>query len=249
MAYPKPGGALEVLAGIDLAVGAGEFVAIVGPSGCGKSTLFRAIGGLIAPTAGEIAIDGAVVTGRRGLISYMPQASALFPWRTTLDNVTLALEIAGVSRREARAAAGEWLPKVGLAGYERSYPHELSGGMQQRASFLRALLSPRELMCLDEPFGALDALTRREMQGWLLKLWEEHRRSVLMVTHSIEEALLLADRVYVMSAKPARMLREIRVPFARPRSERCALEPAFVALVDEIYGLLRRGEVRPDAAG
>lgn len=117
LAYPKPGGALEVLAGIDLAVGAGEFVAIVGPSGCGKSTLFRAIGGLIAPTAGEIAIDGAVVTGRRGLISYMPQASALFPWRTTLDNVTLALEIAGVSRREARAAAGEWLPKVGLAVY------------------------------------------------------------------------------------------------------------------------------------
>ncbi|MCM3135110.1 ABC transporter ATP-binding protein [Paenibacillus polysaccharolyticus] len=227
---------LPVLNGLSLTVEKGEFVAIVGPSGCGKSTLFHIIGGLLKPQDGQVLMNGKQVTGQRGHISYMPQQPSLFPWRTIEDNVLLAGEIASATaytapvapRAEALAEARRWLSSVGLAGFERAYPHQLSGGMQQRVAFLRALLSPQELMLLDEPFSALDALTRSDMQRWLLDIWEQNRRSVLFITHNIEEALLLADRVYVLSNRPAAVLHEVHVPFDRPRRDEITEEPAFL---------------------
>lgn len=192
----------RVLHNVSLTVEQQEFVSIVGPSGCGKSTLFHIIGGLVEPDDGVIKMNGKFVTGQRGEISYMPQQPALFPWRTIEDNVLLGSEIKGTSNDQAREVARHWIQKVGLGGFERAYPHMLSGGMQQRAAFLRALLAPQELMLLDEPFSALDALTRSEMQTWLLELWEENRRSVLFITHNIEEALLLSNSIYVFSGRP-----------------------------------------------
>lgn len=229
---------IDVLQDISLQVQRGEFVAIIGPSGCGKSTLFKLIGGLLTPTAGEIRLEGKEITGKTGHISYVPQQNTLFPWRSVESNAALALEVAGTPKQAALAEARAWLPRIGLGGYEKAYPETLSGGMQQRVSFLRALLSPQELMCLDEPFGALDALTRSEMQQWLLDIWEEHRRSVLLVTHSIEEALFLADRVYVLSPKPARIVQEIAVPFARPRTAHTMTLPEFIALRQQIHALI-----------
>jgi len=219
----------------------GEFVAIVGPSGCGKSTLFHIIGGLLKPQEGQVLMNGHDVTGQRGKISYMPQQPALFPWRTIEDNVLLAGEVASSAppRAEALAEARKWLSSVGLAGFEQAYPHMLSGGMQQRAAFLRALLSPQELMLLDEPFSALDALTRSDMQRWLLDIWEQNRRSVLFITHNIEEALLLADRVYVLSNRPATVLHEVHVPFDRPRREEITEESAFLERKRQISQWMR----------
>ncbi|MGR6541569.1 ABC transporter ATP-binding protein [Paenibacillus tundrae] len=232
---------LTVLDNLSLTVGQGEFVAIVGPSGCGKSTLFHIIGGLLKPQAGRILMQGHDVTGQRGKISYMPQQPALLPWRTIEDNVVLAGEVSktALPRPEAIAEARNWLASVGLAGFERAYPHMLSGGMQQRVAFLRALLSPQELMLLDEPFSALDALTRSDMQRWLLEIWEQNRRSVLFITHNIEEALLLADRVYVLSNRPATVLQEVIVPFDRPRRESVTEDSAFLERKRQISQWMR----------
>ncbi|MFM1655511.1 ABC transporter ATP-binding protein [Brevibacillus sp. B_LB10_24] len=234
----------KVLDNITLTVKKGQFVSIVGPSGSGKSTLFHIIGGLIRPTSGQVFMDGKDVTGTKGLISYMPQQPALFPWRTIVDNAILAREVAGLPRRESIEMAREWLGKVGLQGYEQAYPHVLSGGMQQRVAFLRALLSPQEYMCLDEPFGSLDALTRYDMQKWLTSIWETQKRSVLFVTHSIEEALFLSDTIYVFSNKPTTVLKEITVPFPRPREEEVMGIPVFHELKREIYQLLKREQGR-----
>lgn len=238
--FPNKKQRVSVLADISLYVNKGEFVSIIGPSGSGKSTLFHIIGGLLKPASGEVWLDDVNVTGSKGLISYMPQQPALFPWRSIESNVALAQEIAGVTRADALVKAREWLPKVGLGGYEQELPHVLSGGMQQRVSFLRALLSPQELMCLDEPFGSLDALTRQDMQAWLLNIWEQNKRSILFVTHSIEEALFLSDRVYVLSNKPAKIIEELVIPFARPRQESVKLDPIFHELRQQIQELLRK---------
>lgn len=233
--------AATVLANLSLWADAGEFVSIVGPSGCGKSTLFHMIGGILRPDEGQILLNGRDITGERGHISYMPQANTLLPWRTVLDNVVLGIEVAGsMDGRRARKAALEWLERVGLGEYAKAYPHVLSGGMQQRAAFIRALLSPQPVLCLDEPFGALDALTREDMQRWLLRIWEENRRTVLFVTHSIEEALYLSDRIYVLSDKPTRVAEEIRVPFPRPRADGLYGEAAYIALRKRIYELMRK---------
>lgn len=230
-----------VLSDLSLYADEGEFVSIIGPSGSGKSTLFHMIGGILRPDRGRIVLDGTDITGRRGQISYMPQHDTLLPWRTVLDNVTLEAEIAGGrSRREAKETARAWLDKVGLAGYEKAYPHVLSGGMRQRAAFVRALMSPRQVMCLDEPFAALDSLTRLDMQRWLLSIWEQNKRTVLLVTHSIEEALLLSDRIYVLTPKPTGVKEVIRVPFARPRSGELTRSPEFIELREQIYGLLEK---------
>lgn len=233
---------LHVLDQVSLAVGHGEFVSLIGPSGSGKSTIFHVIGGLTKPDEGTVLIDGVDTTGERGHISYMPQQPALFPWRTVQDNVIMALEVAGQAKREARLKARESIAKVGLAGFEKAYPHTLSGGMQQRVAFLRALLSPKELMCLDEPFSALDALTRLHMQRWLLNIWETNKRSVLFITHNIEEALLLSDTIYLLSNKPAIVLERIDVPFARPREEALLADPQFVAMKQHIYEQMRAQE-------
>lgn len=238
---------LPVLKDISLTVERGEFVSLLGPSGSGKSTLFHLIGGLLTPDQGHIYMDGEDVTGTRGRISYMPQQPALFPWRTTLDNVLLGQENAPDSvkgpRREAREEARRRLDEVGLGKFADAYPHTLSGGMQQRAAFLRAMLSPQELMLLDEPFSALDELTRADMQQWLLQMWERNRRSVLFITHSIEEALLLSDRIYVLSARPASVLQVVDVPFARPRGDITA-DKDFVELKHELSRRMREEKAK-----
>ncbi|MEK3732283.1 MULTISPECIES: ABC transporter ATP-binding protein [Paenibacillus] len=239
-AFRQRRGEMQVLDDLSLAVQPGEFVSIIGPSGSGKSTLFHIIGGLMPPGAGSVHMDGRDVTGQKGLIAYMPQQPALFPWRTVEDNVMLPEELRGVSKTQARANARQWIERAGLGGFEKAYPHTLSGGMQQRASFLRALMSPQEVMCLDEPFSALDALTRSEMQHWLLDIWEDTRRSVLMITHHIEEALLLSDSIYILSARPGTVLQKIEVPFPRPRREDILTDPAFLALKSDISSIMRQ---------
>lgn len=238
--FGRGSSAKVVIGGLSLTVADGEFVSLIGPSGSGKTTLFQLIGGLEPLTEGEVWIGGRNTTGISGHISYMPQQASLLPWRKVSANIELALQISGMTQRQARTRATEWLERIGLIEYANEYPHVLSGGMQQRVSFLRALLSPAPLMLLDEPFGALDALTRQQMQQWLMAIWEENRRSVLFVTHSIEEALLLSDRIIVLSAAPAAILEEIVVPFSRPRSNKLWTDPQFNELKQRIYELLHQ---------
>ena len=220
---------LPVLADISLAIADGEFVALIGPSGCGKSTLLDIIAGLIEPDQGEVWLRGtpAAASRRLGRSAYMPQRDLLLPWRTTLANAALALEVGGVNRRQARAIARERFAEFGLAGFEGVYPAQLSGGMRQRVAFLRTVLTGRPLLLLDEPFGALDALTRTAMQAWLVGLWERERQAVLLVTHDVDEAVFLADRVLVLSARPGTVVHKERVDLPRPRRRSLVAEPAF----------------------
>lgn len=235
-------GNVAALEHVSLDVAPGEFVAIVGPSGCGKSTLLSAIAGLIEPDSGDIWLDDAPASARLGRVALMPQRDALLPWRSVLDNAVLSAEIAGTSRSAARARAIDLLPRFGLAGFGDRYPSTLSGGMRQRAAFLRTVLTDRTVLLLDEPFGALDALTRRSMQEWLLDLWDELGRTILMVTHDVEEALLLSDRVAVMTARPGRIKLVEPVELPRPRHADMIGDPALVrqkahllaALKDEV---------------
>lgn len=213
-----------------------EFVSILGPSGSGKSTLFHLIGGLYEPDLGTIHLDGESINGQRGAISYMPQSPSLLPWRTLLENVVLGAEIRGETDEDL---AKSMIQKAGLSGFEHSYPHELSGGMQQRASFIRSLLSPQSLICLDEPFSALDEFTRLEMQKWLLDTWEEHQRSILFITHNIEEALYLSDRIILLSDRPATVQREFKVPFSRPRDPSLVLTEEFLKMKQTIHSELK----------
>lgn len=229
-------GKQNILENMNFHVADGEFVTILGPSGSGKSTLFHLIGGILKPDQGIISLDGKKINGFKGHISYMPQQPSLLPWRTVLDNVLLGSELAGIRDKEMAKAL---LVKAGLGEYVKAYPHELSGGMKQRAAFIRSILSQQDLMCLDEPFSALDELTRLEMQKWLLSVWEQNRRSVLFVTHSIDEAVFLSDRIYVLSAKPAAVIKEVKVPFPRPRSEEQFLSDEFLNLKRELYAALK----------
>jgi NitT/TauT family transport system ATP-binding protein len=201
----------EVLAldGVDLSIEAGSVVAVVGPSGCGKSTLLSLVCGLETPDAGSVSAPAAAL---------MPQRDALLPWLSALDNAALARRVAGDSRAAARAAAHAHFEAFGLAGFEKARPAALSGGMRQRVAFLRTLLAGRPLLCLDEPFASLDALTRAQAQGWLASALEREPRTVLLVTHDVEEAVLLADRVVLMSPRPGRVVSVLEVGLARPRS-------------------------------
>jgi NitT/TauT family transport system ATP-binding protein len=203
-------GAVQALEGLDLRVGPGELVAVVGPSGCGKTTLLELVCGLQAPDAGTVAADPAVL---------MPQRDGLLPWLRAIDNAALAARLAGASRDEARERAHPLFAAFGLEGFERARPHELSGGMRQRVAFLRTLLSGKPVLCLDEPFASLDALTRREMQDWLAQALAREPRTVILVTHDVEEAARLGDRVVVLSPRPGRVLAEIAVDRPRPRGE------------------------------
>ena len=211
-----------------------EFVTIIGPSGSGKSTLFNVIAGLLQPEGGSIRIDGETVADRTGSVAYMPQRDLLLPWRTVLDNVILPLEIQGANLGEAREQARELMPRFGLEGFDGYYPQVLSGGMRQRAAFLRTVLSGRETLLLDEPFGALDALTRRQLQDWLLDLQRSLRRTILFITHDVEEAVYLGDRVVVLSARPGRVAKVLKVELPRPRHQRMVGDPAFGARVTEL---------------
>jgi ABC-type nitrate/sulfonate/bicarbonate transport system ATPase subunit len=217
-AVDKSFGPVAALRGISLDVAAGEFVAVVGPSGCGKSTLLELVCGLTAPEAGRVAAPPAAL---------MPQRDALLPWASAIDNAALALRVAGRSRAEARARAHEHFAAFGLEGFETARPAALSGGMRQRVAFLRTLLAGKPVLCLDEPFASLDALTRQELQGWLGDALRGEPRTVLLVTHDVEEALVLADRVLVLSPRPATVRATLDVVLPRPRSR---TDPELVAL-------------------
>ena len=237
----RHGEPLPVLADVSFAIADLEFVAIVGPSGCGKSTFLRIVDGLIAPDAGTIRIDGRLANGAGNGRGMVFQSFDLFPWRTALGNVEFGLQMMDVPRRERRERALHWIEVVKLKGFEDAYPHQLSGGMQQRVGIARALAIEPEVLLMDEPFGALDVQTRDLLQDELLAIWQQKRKTVLFVTHSIEEAIYLADRVVIFTARPARIDRVLDVPFPRPRTEDMKASPAFVALRHEIWQSLKHG--------
>jgi ABC-type nitrate/sulfonate/bicarbonate transport system ATPase subunit len=224
VSYPE----LEVLAGVSIKVGDGEFISLVGPSGCGKSTLLEVLAGLIEPNEGSVQFQGA---GLEDPVAYMPQRDLLLPWRTLLENVLLGPEIAGEDLDKAKEEAMRFLPLFGLDGFEGARPQELSGGMRQRAALLRTILCHKPILALDEPFGALDAITRRQMQTWLLEVWEKFQHTIIFVTHDVEEALLLSDRIYCLSPRPATVRMELEVELPRPRK---ATDPKLVALKEEL---------------
>ncbi len=229
---------LETLNGVSLAVKKGEFVSVIGPSGCGKSTLFNIISGLERPDKGCILLDGKDITGEKGHISYMLQKDLLLPWRTVLDNCILGPELQGIPKKEAYRLALPLLKEFNLSDFASSYPAQLSGGMRQRVAFLRTVLAKKELLLLDEPFGALDAYTKSEMQDWLSGIWSKYRETVIFITHDVEEAIFLSDRVYVFSKRPALVKAEITVGLPRPRSRGEITSTAFVKLKKEMLSAL-----------
>jgi ABC-type nitrate/sulfonate/bicarbonate transport system ATPase subunit len=233
----KAFGPVRALDGVSLTAAPREVVAVAGPSGCGKSTLLELVCGLTEPDAGTVDAAPAAL---------MPQRDGLLPWLTALDNAALSLRIAGASRAEARAAAHEHFAAFGLVGFERARPSELSGGMRQRVAFLRTLLSGRPVLCLDEPFGALDALTRLQMQRWLADALEREPRTVLLVTHDVEEAVLLADRIVLLSPRPGRVVATLDVPLDRPRHR---ADADVVALRERALTALGAGDDVVEVAG
>jgi NitT/TauT family transport system ATP-binding protein len=235
------GGAFTAIDRVSLAVADGEFVAIVGPTGCGKSTLLNIAAGLIAPSSGAIDIFGMPLAGLNRTAGYLFQAEALFPWKTALENVAIGLETAGVARRDAHERATQWLTRVGLAGFGERYPHMLSGGQRKRIGLTQVLIRDPKILLMDEPFGPLDAQTRQIMGNLLLDLWSADRKGVLFVTHDLDEAIALADRVVIMSAGPAaRIIGAWTVPLARPRDiAEVKLEPIFRDLHRDIWHTLK----------
>ncbi|MDN5913567.1 MAG: ABC transporter ATP-binding protein [Pseudonocardia sp.] len=234
--FETPDGLLQALGPLDLEVRDGEFLCIVGPSGCGKSTFLRVAAGLLDPTGGEMTVE----RGGTGPLSAMVfQDYSIFPWKTVEQNVGFGLEVGGRAPADADARTEYWLERLGLAQFRRSYPSELSGGMRQRVSIARALVVEPEILLMDEPFAALDAQLRMLMQDELLALWQEHRRTVVFITHNLDEAVLLGDRVIVMSRRPGRIVGEFEVPFTRPRTADLRGSGEFAALEQEIWVNLR----------
>jgi ABC-type nitrate/sulfonate/bicarbonate transport system ATPase subunit len=231
-------GVFHALEPVTLSIPSGRFVSLIGPSGCGKSTIFNIIAGLLEPTGGKVLIDGVDATGTIGRVGYMLQKDLLLPWRSVLDNVILGMEIQGVPLREARGRALSLLKRYGLSGFEYLYPSALSGGMRQRAALLRTLLFDTDVILLDEPFGALDAQTKLQMQEWLLQLWSDFGKTVVFVTHDIEEAIYLSDEVHVMATRPGRVIQTILVSIERPRLRTCVLKPEFLAIKEHCLKLL-----------
>ena len=235
---------VRAVAPTDFAVASGEFVSIVGPSGCGKSTVLNMVAGLFEPTDGEIRINGTTVSDRRSFCAYMFQRDLLLPWRTIRDNVALGIEILGTPKDEARSKAEALLQRFGLGTFADKRPAQLSGGMRQRAALMRTLLCPREILLLDEPFGALDALTRANMQEWLLEVWGQDHRTVLFITHDVEEALFLSDRVLVMSARPGSIKLEVPVQVPRPRSRKVTTSESFNKLKEKILDAIHDESIK-----
>ena len=231
---------LTALDDLTVSVLPGEFVSIVGPSGSGKSTLLDIVAGLLAPESGHVLMDGEPTTAgvRLGQSAYMRQRDLLVPWRTTLGNAALGLEATGVSRQAAEEAASEQLPRYGLDEFAAAYPNQLSGGMRQRCAVLRTLLPQRDLVLLDEPFGALDSLTRADLQLWLSEKLAMQQATVLFVTHDVEEAIILGDRIVVLTPRPGRVRLDISVPLARPRQREMLFAPEFLAIRREVLSAL-----------
>ncbi|MBV9784923.1 MAG: ABC transporter ATP-binding protein [Acidisphaera sp.] len=236
--FGKAGQRIDALADIDLDVAQGEFVSVVGASGCGKSTLLRLIAGLLPPTRGKILVEGHEVRGPDPGIGVVFQTPVLLPWRSVQANVALPLDIQHDDRPEMRARIASLLELAGLAGFAQRKPHELSGGMQQRVALCRALVHDPALLLMDEPFGALDALTREQLNLELQRIWMETRKTVLLITHSITEAVLLADRVVVMTPRPGRIKDVVPVALARPRDFSALRDPAFHAASDRVRALM-----------
>ncbi len=234
---------VEALVPTSLSLSPGEFVSLVGPSGCGKSTLFNIVSGLIPPDSGEIKIDGRFVTGTSGNVGYMLQKDLLVPWRSVVDNITLGAALTRGAKQADRDEAIEFARRYGLGDFLDHYPHALSGGMRQRVALMRTLATRHDVLLLDEPFGALDAQTRLEMQQWLLAVWAETQRTVLFVTHDVDESIFLSDRILVMSPRPGRIVAELVVELPRPRTLHQMTEPAFVAVKRDILTLLHGGVV------
>src|SRR5262252_1385787 len=243
--FKTPTGAFHALAPITLSIPQGRFVSLIGPSGCGKSTIFNIIAGLLEPTSGRVLIDGVDATGTIGRVGYMLQKDLLLPWRTVLDNTILGMEIQHVPLRAARERALPLLHRYGLAGFEYLYPNALSGGMRQRAALLRTLLFDTDVILLDEPFGALDAQTKLQMQEWLLALWSDFAKTVVFVTHDVEEAIFLSDEVHVMGTRPGRIVETLPVDLPRPRLRACTATPGFIAIKERCLELLRVSEPVP----
>jgi ABC-type nitrate/sulfonate/bicarbonate transport system ATPase subunit len=217
--YREDDEVFPVLTDIDLSILEGEFVCIIGPSGCGKTTLFNILVGLEKPDQGKIILDDEDITCTRGHIAYMPQKDLLFPWRTIIENLLLGVEINKGDLKTARKEAEDLIPLFGLEGFADSYPDQLSGGMRQRAALLRTVLTHHSILALDEPFGALDALTRSKMQKWILSIQEKLNKTILFVTHDIEEAITLADRVIVLNGRPSTITKELKVELPYPRQK------------------------------
>jgi NitT/TauT family transport system ATP-binding protein len=239
MVFASPDSQLEALAEADFGIYPNEFVCLIGPSGCGKSTLLRILGGLVRPTGGQVRLDGVPYNSPQRAIGFVFQRPNLMPWRTALQNVTLPLEIQGMSRAESTQRAREGLALVGLSDFSETLPRDLSGGMRQRVALARALIQDPEVLLLDEPFGALDALTRERMNWELLKIWQVRRKTVLMVTHNIQEAVFLSDRVLAMSPRPGRVEHEVRIDLPRPRTPDDLYNPRFLELTHILRDTLR----------
>jgi ABC-type nitrate/sulfonate/bicarbonate transport system ATPase subunit len=242
MTFAGSAGDFVALAPVDLDIAAGRFVSLIGPSGCGKTTIFNIVAGLQPPTTGRVLIDGVDMTGFIGQVGYMLQKDLLLPWRTVLDNVALGLEIKGVPMREARARALPLIQRYGLGGFEHHHPSALSGGMRQRAALLRTLLIDMDVILLDEPFGALDAQTKSKMQEWLLGLFADFGRTVVFVTHDVEEAVFLSDEIYVMGTRPGRVIDKLPIDLPRPRDRSIVTTPRFMAIKKYCLDLLHTQE-------
>ena len=232
------------LAPTTLAVAPGEFVSIVGPSGCGKSTLFNIVAGVLAPTAGRVLIDGTDVTGRSGHVGYMLQKDLLLPWRTVLENIVLGAVLKGTAGAREREEGVALARRYGLGEFINHYPSALSGGMRQRVALMRTLAMHHDLMLLDEPFAALNSQTRLSMQQWLLRVWDEQKRTVIFVTHDIDEAIFLADRVVVMTPRPGRVRELFTVAIPRPRPLACLTSAEFMHLKRQILDLIYTEDVQ-----
>lgn len=244
--YRGQSGPVESLREVSIHARQGEFVTIIGPSGCGKSTLLAVLAGLRRPDTGAVRLGGREITGQVGLVGLMPQRDLLLPWKRVLDNAALPLRLRGVPGRQARRTARDLFPRFGLSGFERAWPAALSGGMRQRVALLRTFLTGREVLLLDEPFGALDALTRAGMQEWLLDVWSTWGKTVVLVTHDVDEAIYLSDRIYIMSPRPGRIRHMVDVPLARTRRyDQVVTSASFTGLKRELLGELRGGERVP----
>ena len=233
--YQGRNGKTIALNGVNLDIKENEFICVVGPSGCGKSTLLNIIAGLLEPTSGTVTLDGKVIEGtgvERGVVF---QQYALFPWRTVLKNVMFPLEMKKVPKDEAEAIARKYIKSVGLEGFEKSYPKELSGGMKQRVAIARAYAANPEVLLLDEPFGALDAQTRVQLQSELLETWEKEKKTCFFITHDVDEAVILAQRVIIMSARPGRIKKIVDIDIPYPRTQATKTDPRFLELKSEIW--------------
>jgi NitT/TauT family transport system ATP-binding protein len=238
MVFSHRGRRFEALRDVSIDVEAGQFISIVGASGCGKTTLLRIADGLAAPTRGEVLVNGRPVSKPGPDRGFVFQQDALFPWRTVLDNVIFGLEVQGCKKAESRARADRLLRLVGLNGFEQHFPHELSGGMRQRANLARALTIDPDVLLMDEPFASLDAQTREIMQAELLRIWRSNKKTVLFVTHQIDEAVFLADRVIVMTSRPGQIKAVLDVDIPRPRDLSAKRTPRFLELVEEIWKMI-----------